>query len=106
MTDVALAGPSLRKFRSASTEAPAACAPADRRGGRVPVLLPAAATGDRLLRGLQEGLPTFIEGITEKDALAAIKLTLIGGDPVPANLVFGLAASWAIAKFEFRGKAC
>ena len=40
------------------------------------------------------------------DALAAIKLTLIvAAISVPANLIFGLAASWAIAKFEFRGKS-
>ena len=38
-------------------------------------------------------------------AIAAIKLTLLAaGIAVPANLVFGVAAAWAIAKFEFRGK--
>ena len=54
----------------------------------------------------REGIGAFIDGITEKDALAAIKLTLIvAAISVPANLIFGLAASWAIAKFEFRGKS-
>jgi sulfate transport system permease protein len=42
----------------------------------------------------------------EKDALAAIRLTLlIAAISVPCNLVFGVAASWAIAKFEFKGKS-
>jgi sulfate transport system permease protein len=42
----------------------------------------------------------------EKDALAAIRLTLlIAAISVPCNLVFGIAASWAIAKFEFKGKS-
>ena len=44
--------------------------------------------------------------ITDPDAVSAIKLTLIAaGIAVPLNLVFGVAASWAIAKFEFRGKS-
>jgi sulfate transport system permease protein len=55
---------------------------------------------------LREGLGAFVAGIAERDALAAIKLTLIvAAISVPANLVFGLAASWAIAKFEFKGKS-
>ena len=42
----------------------------------------------------------------EPDALAAIRLTLlVAAIAVPLNLVFGVAAAWAIAKFEFRGKA-
>jgi sulfate transport system permease protein len=54
----------------------------------------------------REGIGAFWEGINEKDARAAIKLTLIvAAISVPANLIFGLAASWAIAKFEFRGKS-
>jgi sulfate transport system permease protein len=55
---------------------------------------------------LSEGLGAFLAGISERDALAAIRLTLIvAAISVPANLVFGLAASWAIAKFEFKGKS-
>ncbi len=54
---------------------------------------------------LRNGLGTYIKAITEPDALSAIKLTLIAAAiAVPANLVFGVAAAWAIAKFEFRGK--
>ncbi len=49
---------------------------------------------------------TISPSITEPDALAAIKLTLlVAAIAVPANIVFGLAASWAIAKFEFKGKS-
>jgi sulfate transport system permease protein len=55
---------------------------------------------------LRDGVGAFLAGITERDALAAIKLTLtVAAIAVPANLVFGLAASWAIAKFEFKGKS-
>jgi sulfate/thiosulfate transport system permease protein len=52
------------------------------------------------------GLGAYLEAITEKDAVAAIRLTLlVAAISVPANLVFGLAAAWAIAKFEFKGKS-
>jgi sulfate/thiosulfate transport system permease protein len=52
------------------------------------------------------GFSAFLAGITERDALAAIRLTLIvAAISVPANLVFGLTASWAIAKFHFKGKS-
>jgi len=53
-----------------------------------------------------KGWELYIEAIKEPDALSAIKLTLItAAISVPANLVFGIAAAWAIAKFEFRGKS-
>ena len=49
---------------------------------------------------------TYFASITEPDAVSAIKLTLlIAAIAVPANVVFGLAASWAIAKFDFPGKS-
>ena len=52
------------------------------------------------------GIDAFIEAIGEPDAQAAIRLTLtVAAIAVPANLVFGVAAAWAIAKFEFKGKA-
>ncbi|QBE64770.1 sulfate ABC transporter permease subunit CysW [Pseudoduganella lutea] len=55
---------------------------------------------------LKKGLDVYLESIREDDAIAAIKLTLItAAIAVPLNLVFGVAASWAIAKFEFRGKS-
>ena len=53
----------------------------------------------------KKGLDVYLAAITEPDALDAIKLTLIAAAiAVPMNLVFGLAAAWCIAKFEFRGK--
>ncbi|MBA3695692.1 MAG: sulfate ABC transporter permease subunit CysW [Methylotenera sp.] len=56
--------------------------------------------------GLRKGFATYISAIVEPDALSAIKLTLIAAAiAVPLNLVFGLAAAWAIAKFEFKGKS-
>lgn len=55
---------------------------------------------------LKNGWSTYKEAILDPDALSAIKLTLIAaGISVPLNLVFGVAASWAIAKFDFRGKS-
>lgn len=52
-----------------------------------------------------KGYHLFVESITEPDALGAIRLTLlVAAIAVPFNLVVGIAAAWAIAKFEFRGK--
>lgn len=54
----------------------------------------------------RKGVEVFWGALTDKDAQAAIRLTLlVAAIAVPLNLIFGLAASWAIAKFEFRGKA-
>ncbi len=54
---------------------------------------------------LKKGWDVYLAAIVEPDALSAIKLTLIAaGISVPLNLAFGVAAAWAIAKFEFRGK--
>jgi sulfate transport system permease protein len=56
--------------------------------------------------GLRKGFETYFAAIIEPDALSAIKLTLIAAAiALPLNLVFGLAAAWAIAKFEFKGKS-
>jgi sulfate/thiosulfate transport system permease protein len=54
----------------------------------------------------KKGLDVYLEAIREPDAAAAIQLTLIAaGIAVPLNLVFGVAAAWAIAKFQFPGKS-
>ncbi len=54
---------------------------------------------------LRQGLGAYITAIQEPDALSAIRLTLLtAAIAVPLNLVFGLCASWAIAKHDFRGK--
>ena len=56
--------------------------------------------------GLKKGWDVYIDSIIEPDAWSAIKLTLLTAlIAVPLNLVFGVAAAWAIAKFEFRGKS-
>jgi len=52
------------------------------------------------------GWHAYREAILEPDALAAIRLTLfVAAVAVPFNIVIGIAAAWAIAKFEFRGKS-
>ena len=67
------------------------------------LILPLAAVFTEALR---KGVDAFVEGLKEPDAWSAIKLTLtITAIAVPLNLVFGVSAAWAIAKFEFRGKA-
>jgi sulfate transport system permease protein len=54
---------------------------------------------------MRKGLAVYGAAIVEPDALAAIRLTLIAAAiAVPLNLVFGVAAAWAIAKFRFPGK--
>ena len=56
-------------------------------------------------QALENGLAAYANAIREPMAQKALRLTLItAAVAVPANLAFGLAASWAIAKFDFRGK--
>ena len=58
------------------------------------------------VEAFRAGVGAYWAAITEPDALAAVRLTLlVAAIAVPANLIFGLAASWAIAKFEFPGKS-
>ncbi|HEY8972756.1 MAG TPA: sulfate ABC transporter permease subunit CysW [Burkholderiaceae bacterium] len=55
---------------------------------------------------LAKGVDVYWAALVEADAVSALKLTLIAaGVSVPLNLVFGVAAAWAIAKFDFRGKS-
>jgi sulfate transport system permease protein len=55
---------------------------------------------------LKQGWGMFVEAIDTPDAISAIKLTLlIAAISVPLNMVFGIAASWAITKFSFKGKS-
>jgi sulfate transport system permease protein len=55
---------------------------------------------------LAKGFSVYVSALREPDALAAIKLTLLAaGIAVPMNLIFGIAAAWAIGKFEFFGKS-
>jgi sulfate/thiosulfate transport system permease protein len=56
-------------------------------------------------QALAKGLATYGRELVTPDALAAIRLTLLAAAiAVPLNLVFGVAAAWAIAKFSFPGK--
>jgi sulfate transport system permease protein len=58
------------------------------------------------VQAFAKGVGVYLDAITQPDALAAIKLTLLAAViSVPLNLAFGMAAAWAIAKFEFRGKS-
>nr|WP_314543861.1 sulfate ABC transporter permease subunit CysW [uncultured Massilia sp.] len=58
------------------------------------------------VEALKHGWSTYKDAVLDPDALAAIKLTFIAAAiSVPLNLVFGVAAAWAIAKFDFRGKS-
>ena len=67
------------------------------------LLLPLAAVFTEALR---KGLPAALEALHEPDAWSAIRLTLItAAVAVPLNLVFGVAAAWCVAKYEFKGKA-
>ena len=54
---------------------------------------------------LRKGWEVYFAAIVEPDAIASIKLTLLAAAiAVPLNVVFGVAAAWAVAKFDFRGK--
>jgi sulfate transport system permease protein len=67
------------------------------------LLLPLAAVFTEALR---QGAGAYLEALKEPDAWTAIRLTLLtAAIAVPLNLVFGVAAAWCIAKYEFRGKA-
>jgi sulfate transport system permease protein len=66
------------------------------------LLLPLAAV---FIEALRHGVGAYLAALVEPDALAAIRLTLLtAAIAVPLNLVFGVAASWCIAKFDFHGK--
>ncbi|MGH8492579.1 MAG: sulfate ABC transporter permease subunit CysW [Moraxellaceae bacterium] len=66
------------------------------------LLAPLAAV---FAEAFRKGGEAYFTAIKDPDAISAIKLTLIAaGISVPLNLVFGVSAAWAIAKFEFRGK--
>lgn len=67
------------------------------------LFIPLAAVFTEAFR---KGAEAYFASITEPDALSAIKLTLIAAAiAVPLNLIFGVSAAWAIAKFEFKGKS-
>ncbi len=58
------------------------------------------------VQALAKGWSFYLQSLLHPDSWAAIRLTLlVAGISVPLNVLFGLAAAWAIAKFEFRGKS-
>jgi len=57
-------------------------------------------------QALEKGLAVYLAAISEPDAISAIQLTVVAAAvSVPLNLIFGVMAAWAIAKFEFPGKS-
>lgn len=67
------------------------------------LILPVIAV---FVEAFRKGAGEYIASLTEPDALAAIHLTLlVAAIAVPINTLFGITAAWAIAKFEFKGKA-
>ena len=67
------------------------------------LFMPLAAV---FIEATRRGIGVAIEAVRQPDALQAVQLTLlVAAIAVPLNLVFGVAAAWAIAKFEFKGKA-
>lgn len=66
------------------------------------IVLPLAAV---FVQALSKGVAVYLAAIREPDTLSAIKLSLLAaGIAVPLNLIFGVAASWAITKFQFKGR--
>jgi len=67
------------------------------------LILPLAAV---FVEAFRKGPTAFLTALQDAETFSAIRLTLIvAGISVPLNVVFGVAAAWAIAKFEFKGKA-
>jgi len=67
------------------------------------LLLPLAVV---FTEALAKGVQTFFVAVTQPEARSSIRLTLlVAAMVVPMNIVFGIAAAWAMARFEFRGKA-
>jgi sulfate transport system permease protein len=94
------------KWRPPTTEAFAAKAVLMGAAGLYLLLIIILPLVSVLIEAFRNGFSTYVEQLSDPDAQAAIRLTLlVAGIAVPLNLVFGLAASWAIAKFDFRGKA-
>ncbi|MGE3066779.1 MAG: sulfate ABC transporter permease subunit CysW [Hyphomicrobiaceae bacterium] len=66
------------------------------------LLLPLVAV---FVEAFRRGWAVYVAAVIEPDAMSAVRLTLLtAAIAVPLNLVFGLAAAWAITKFDFRGK--
>jgi sulfate transport system permease protein len=94
------------KWRPPTTETPLAKAALMGAAGLYLIAIIILPLVSVLVEAFRNGVSTYVEQLSDPDAQAAIRLTLlVAAIAVPLNLVFGLAASWAIAKFDFKGKA-
>jgi sulfate transport system permease protein len=67
------------------------------------VVLPLATV---VIEAFRKGVPMYFAALSQPDTVSAIQMTLtVAAIAVPLNCIFGVAAAWATAKFEFRGKA-
>ena len=67
------------------------------------IVLPLAAV---FVQAFSKGVGVYLAAVSEPDTLSAIKLSLLAaGIAVPLNLIFGVAAAWAVTKFQFRGRS-
>src|SRR5512135_1040690 len=58
------------------------------------------------IQAFEKGVSAYFAAVRERETLIALRLTLLtAAIAVPANLLFGVAAAWAIAKFDFPGKS-
>ncbi len=77
-----------------------------RRHHRFCRIIPPDPASLSLLRGIRSGWGTYKAALIDENSVHAIKMTLlVAAIAVPLNTIFGVAAAWAIAKFNFKGKA-
>lgn len=58
------------------------------------------------VEAFKQGLEVYVQALIDPDTLSAVKLTLLtAAIAVPINVIFGVAAAWAVSKFQFKGKA-
>lgn len=56
-------------------------------------------------QGFAKGVEVFWQAVSEEDTISALKLTLLAASiAVPLNIIFGVAAAWAVTKHQFRGR--
>jgi sulfate/thiosulfate transport system permease protein len=101
-----MADASRPSVRAATTEGAVARAALIAVGAGFLLLFVAVPLIAVFLEAFGKGLDAYLDALAEPDALAALQLTLtIAAIAVPLNAVFGIAASWCIAKFSFPGKS-
>ncbi|MDR5651178.1 sulfate ABC transporter permease subunit CysW [Ruixingdingia sedimenti] len=106
MSDTTLAAAPARRHRPVTTETPLARWALILLAGGGLALLVFAPLAAVFAEALAKGVTAAVESLANRDARAAIRLTLtIAAISVPLNAAFGIAAAWLITKFDFRGKA-